>query len=185
MSTYSNIHNCITGYPDAVSLAVTNLENDLVLKGRYFGLTKVIELASGAKEQTIAVIGPTKLLVGFLNFAASGNTLVTAYIFPEITDNGDPIFVMNRNATSSVTPDTKLFIGPTFTSLGIDVGQWLVPGGQGQFSTGGLNGNILPFVLPAGQTFALEFENLDSTASNFFNWQFNFFESRQNPLINS
>ena len=185
MSIYSNLHNCITGYPDAVSLATTSTENNLVLKGRYFGLTKVIELASGGTEQTIAVIGPSKLLVGFLNFAATGATLITAYVFPDITDNGDPITVMNRNATSSNTPDTKLFISPTFNSLGVDVGQWLVPGGQGMFSPGGLNGLVLPFVLPAGQTFALEFENLDNTASHFFNWQFNFFESRSNPLINS
>ena len=91
MSTYSNIHNCITGYPDAVSLATTRFENDLVLRGCYFGITKVIQLAGGAKEQTIAVIGQTKLLVGFINFAAAGYTLVTAYAFPVITDNGTPL----------------------------------------------------------------------------------------------
>ncbi len=183
MSTHSNIHNCITGYPDAVSLATTRFENDLVLRGRYFGITKVIQLAGGAKEQTIAVIGQTKLLVGFLNFSATGDTIVTARMNPVVTDNGTPLNAVNLNGTSSLVPDTQLFLTPTLSAPGSFIGQWLVPGGTGLFATGGVNSSVLPFVLPPANTYLLEFENLDSMRTRHFNFQFNFFESVQNPEI--
>ena len=75
------------------------------------------------------------------------------------------------------------FLTPTLSAPGSFIGQWLVPGGTGKDATGGVNSGVLPFVLPPSNIYLLEFENLDDKETRHFNWQFNFFESVQNPEV--
>lgn len=90
------------------------------------------------------------------------------YLYENVTgsSNGVQISAPNMNRTSSNTPETKIYTGPTLTNLGIRLSAEHINGGSGPQSAGGSVRTETEWILDARKLYAIRCNNVSGNTKN-------------------
>jgi hypothetical protein len=160
------------GYVDAVSgfIGTIPVEHINIHEGILFSiLHKVSVVASGVTYVQIKT-GAKTVHFKPTNIATdAGKFAIELLESPAVTDGTTPITVVNRDRTSSNTPETVLYSDPTAVSGGTKIDEFYIGGDVGFKATGGdIIAGVIEFILKPNTDYVYKITNEGATRRDYF-----------------